>query len=76
MAHKLTTKFAQSVANTAPWCLIVAKNELLVLPNSVVLNGLGNGARMKMKNRLDTDGLAVMMFLVVTVTLVFLERLG
>jgi len=37
------------VANTAPWCLIVAKNELLVLPNSVVLNGLGNGARMKMK---------------------------
>jgi len=32
--------------------------------------------RMKMKNRLDTDGLAVMMFLVVTVTLIFLERLS
>jgi hypothetical protein len=29
-----------------------------------------------MKNRLDNDGLAVMMFLVVTVTLVFLERLS
>jgi hypothetical protein len=29
-----------------------------------------------MKNRLDTDGLAVMMFLVVTVTLIFLERLS
>jgi len=76
VAHKLTTKFAQSVANTAPWRLIVAKNELLVLPNSVVLTGLGIGARMKMKNRLDNDGLAVMMFLVVTVTLVFLERLS
>ena len=76
MAHKLTTKFARAVANTAPWCLIVAKNELLVLPNSVVLTGLGIGVRKKMKNRLDTDGLAVMMFLVVTVTLVFLERLS
>ena len=29
-----------------------------------------------MKNRLDNDGLAVMMFLVITVTLVFLERLS
>jgi hypothetical protein len=29
-----------------------------------------------MKNRLDNDGFAVMMFLVVTVTLVFLERLS
>jgi len=29
-----------------------------------------------MKNRLDTDGLGVMMFLVVTVTLVLLERLS
>ena len=29
-----------------------------------------------MTNRLDNDGLAVMMFLVVTVTLVFLERLS
>ena len=48
MAHKLTTKFARAVANTAPWCLIVAKNELLVLPNSVVLTGLGIGVRKKM----------------------------
>jgi len=29
-----------------------------------------------MKNPLDNDGLAVIMFLVVTVTLVFLERLS
>jgi len=28
-----------------------------------------------MKNRLDTDGLAVIMFLVVSVTLIFVERL-
>jgi len=30
---------------------------------------------MKMKNRLDTDGLAVILFLVVSVTLIFVERL-
>jgi hypothetical protein len=28
-----------------------------------------------MKNRLDTDGLAVILFLVVSVTLIFVERL-
>jgi len=65
------------VANTAPWCLIVAKNELLVLPNSVVLTGLGIGVRKKMrKNKLDNDGLAVILFLVVCVTVIFLERLA
>jgi hypothetical protein len=75
----LTTKFARAVANTALWYLIVAKNlhELLVLPNSVVLTGLGIGARKKMrKNKLDNDGLAVILFLVVCVTVIFLERLA
>ena len=79
VAHKLTTKFARAVANTALWYLIVAKNlhELLVLPNSVVLTGLGIGARKKMrKNKLDNDGLAVILFLVVCVTVIFLERLA
>ena len=76
MAHKLITKFARAVANTAPWCLIVAKNELLVLPNSVVLTDLGIGVRMKMKSKLDNDGLAVILFLVVCVTVIFLERLA
>jgi len=53
-----------------------AKNELLVLPNSVVLTDLGIGVRMKMKSKLDNDGLAVILFLVVCVTVIFLERLA